>query len=303
MTESRVTGTRSVAIRSLSTLPAPTLGSWSVSPTRSRCAFAGTACRRAEASRASSMEASSTTRKSVASGWDSLLVKPPPAGSYFSSRWIVEAKPPVVSARRCAARPVGAARCTRTFFAFRISTRARKIVVFPVPGPPVRIVNLCVRAWRTAVRWSSWKAKPALSSAHFTAASALIGGRPLATRLRRASTSAIFCSARSLCGSWIRAEPGKGAVTPATAWRMSALLSTRAWMRASTSFESVSSWFDEYPTRSASRKAVWPSSCSVSSAKMRPASRRGAASLAKPRLIAMRSAVLKPMPSISRATR
>ncbi len=46
-----MTGTRPVAMRSLRTLPAPTLGSWSVSPTSRRWARAGTACSRAEASR------------------------------------------------------------------------------------------------------------------------------------------------------------------------------------------------------------------------------------------------------------
>ena len=57
---------------------------------------------------------------------------------------MVEAKPPVVSVSRWAARPVGAARCTRTCLAFRMSTSARRIVVLPVPGPPVRMLSLCV---------------------------------------------------------------------------------------------------------------------------------------------------------------
>ena len=132
------------AMRSLSTLPAPTEGSWSMSPTSSRCARDGTAAKSAAARRVSSIEVSSTMRKSVASGLDSLTVKPPLAASNFNRRWMVEANPPVVSVSRWAARPVGAARCTRTCLAFRMSTRARRIEVLPVPGPPVRMLSLCV---------------------------------------------------------------------------------------------------------------------------------------------------------------
>jgi hypothetical protein len=90
MTERRVTGAPEAVIRSWSTFPAPTLGSWSVSPTSRRWAREGTAWKSAEASHVSSIETSSTMRKSVASGCDSFAVNPA-AGSYLSSLWIVEA--------------------------------------------------------------------------------------------------------------------------------------------------------------------------------------------------------------------
>ena len=72
----------------------------------------------------------------------------------------MEANPPVVSVSRWAARPVGAARCTRAFFAFRISTRARRMVVLPVPGPPVRIDTLLASAFFTAARCRLVKLDP-----------------------------------------------------------------------------------------------------------------------------------------------
>ena len=59
----------------------------------------------------SSMELSSTMRKSVLSGLSSVRLKPVPWNS--SSRWMVLASRPITSAMRWAARPVGAARVTR----------------------------------------------------------------------------------------------------------------------------------------------------------------------------------------------
>ena len=100
------------------------------------------AWKRLAASRVSNMDASSTITKSALSGFDSLTVKEPSEGSNFNKRWMVCPKAPVVSDKRWAARPVGAARSTRTFFALRILTTARRIVVFPVPGPPVNIESL-----------------------------------------------------------------------------------------------------------------------------------------------------------------
>ena len=55
-----------------------------------------------------------------------------------------------LSESRCAARPVGEANITLHFFAERISTIALKIVVFPVPGPPVMIEILLDKAVFTA---------------------------------------------------------------------------------------------------------------------------------------------------------
>ena len=54
----------------------------------------------------------------MASGALSLAVKLPVAASYLRRRWIVEAKPPVVSERRCAARPVGGGEVDADFLGF-----------------------------------------------------------------------------------------------------------------------------------------------------------------------------------------
>src|ERR1700692_4280650 len=56
----------------------------------------------------STMEVSSTTRKSQSSGLSPFRLKPPPFGSTSSSRWMVLASNPVASVMRLAARPVGA---------------------------------------------------------------------------------------------------------------------------------------------------------------------------------------------------
>ena len=63
---------------------------------------------------------------------------------------MVEASAPQVSARRLAARPVGAVRAVRSP---RWSKRARiprREVVLPVPGPPVRSITCCRAAVFTA---------------------------------------------------------------------------------------------------------------------------------------------------------
>src|SRR5947207_9575425 len=62
------------------------------------------------------MEASSMTRRSQSSGNDSSRLKPPADGSASSRRWMVIASSPVLSARRLAARPVGAQSATSTHF-------------------------------------------------------------------------------------------------------------------------------------------------------------------------------------------
>ena len=56
----------------------------------------------------------------------------------------------MLSLNRCAARPVGEVNAILHFFAESISTTALKIVVFPVPGPPVMMVILFDKAVCTA---------------------------------------------------------------------------------------------------------------------------------------------------------
>ena len=107
----RNTGSTFESIRSRSTLPAPTGGSWSASPMNSTAVSGATALSSEAVSEMSSMELSSTMRKSVLSGLSSERLKPVPWNS--SSRWMVLASRPITSAMRWAARPVGAARVTR----------------------------------------------------------------------------------------------------------------------------------------------------------------------------------------------
>ena len=85
---------------------------------------------------------------------------PPPFGSNSSSRWMVFASSPVVSARRLAARPVGAARSGVTPFARRMVRMPRMMVVLPTPGPPVTIRIFDDRALLTASRWPGGEPHP-----------------------------------------------------------------------------------------------------------------------------------------------
>ena len=84
----RTVGTTPLSIKSPGTVPRPTDGSWSTSPT--------------------TIEVSSTTRRPQVSVFDSFLQNRPVAGSISSRQWIVFAAKPVVSVSRFAARPVGA---------------------------------------------------------------------------------------------------------------------------------------------------------------------------------------------------
>ena len=95
-------------IRSASTDPGPTEGSWSTSPTRSTAACVGTARSNWFIRTTSTMDTSSTTTRSASSGEYWSRRKPISLGSNSSSRWMVLASSPVDSVRRLAARPVGA---------------------------------------------------------------------------------------------------------------------------------------------------------------------------------------------------
>ena len=70
---SRTTGKRSESIMSRSTFPAPTLGSWSMSPTRIRVMVSGTAFKRLYMSMMSIMEHSSTISTSPSRGCSSFF--------------------------------------------------------------------------------------------------------------------------------------------------------------------------------------------------------------------------------------
>ena len=104
------------SIRSWSTLPAPTLGSWSWSPTRTSLVPGTMALRRASIRKISVIDISSTMITSASRGSDAFLRKRglslslPSPPVYSSRRWMVFASKPVASDMRFAARPVGAQR-------------------------------------------------------------------------------------------------------------------------------------------------------------------------------------------------
>ena len=149
---------RPLRMRSENTFPAPTLGSWSGSPTSTRRQPGRSAASSARISERSTIEVSSTMSASASSGSFSPLVNvTSPVWSLKvmpSMRWMVCASRSHSSPMRLAARPVGAA--SRTFNPMRSksATMARTLVVLPVPGPPVSSSNSSFAASSTARRWS-----------------------------------------------------------------------------------------------------------------------------------------------------
>ena len=109
---------------------------------------------------------------------------------------MVRASSPVLSARRVAARPVGAHSATATPLApstFRIEFTS---VVLPTPGPPVITSALDRTASRSAATWLGASASPVLPSTHGIARPTSMagqGGRPSDSSRNR---PAIACSER-----------------------------------------------------------------------------------------------------------
>ena len=292
----RVTAAWPDSMRSPSTLPAPTDGSWLTSPTSSRWAVEGIARSRAAASLVSSMLDSSMMTKSACRGSSAVAVKPPSAGSNLSRRWMVEAGRRVASVMRLAARPVGAPSAMRVRLAERMSHRARRIVVLPVPGPPVSTATLCCSAIFTPAACASEKAKPARVWAHSTALSTWMVGSPLGPARSRRTEAAIDFSAFS-CGRSCMSR------TPFTSRKPTACSSSKRRRRSWTTARSTSSSSVAFSSSPSSGKALWPSPSSSSSVCSRPASTRCGPAVGRPRLRAILSAVLKPTPSTSRQTR
>ena len=135
-------GSRLDWIRSCNTFPAPTGGSWSLSPTMIRRQPSGRASSRLEKRLISTMESSSTITASASSGLRASRAKTGRSFSVHSTssrRWIVFASLPVSSDMRFAARPVGAARATSSPSRSKSVKMPLSVVVLPVPGPPVRM--------------------------------------------------------------------------------------------------------------------------------------------------------------------
>ena len=107
---------------------------------------------------------------------------------------MVEAPLPVASSMRFAARPVGAAKAMERFRRSMASTMARRVVVFPVPGPPVM-----TRRWESTARMRAsfcFSAKVMSSFSHtaLTMSSAMCSAR--STLPRFLISRATSCSAR-----------------------------------------------------------------------------------------------------------
>jgi Transposase, Mutator family len=118
--------------------------------TRVSPSWLGTALSNAFISRMSTMEVSSTTRRSQSSGCSRPRRNPPVRGSTSSKRWIVRASIPVASLMRLEARPVGAHKRSLTPLADKIRRIELTKVVLPTPGPPVITRTLVINASRTA---------------------------------------------------------------------------------------------------------------------------------------------------------
>ena len=139
---------------SRSTFPAPTDGSWSISPTKIRRIPCGIAFKSAFIKTISIIEHSSTISTSPSSGFSSFL-RYPSGGWHSRRRWIVFASRPVASVIRFAARPVGAASRILSPNARYAAMIPCVVVVFPVPGPPVSTITLETAALRIASAWTS----------------------------------------------------------------------------------------------------------------------------------------------------
>ena len=166
-------------------------------------AVSGRASTRLFIRRMSTIDVSSNTNTSPGSGFDESNVNFRVCGLYFSSRCTVCEAMPVDSARRFAARPVGAAVCTMISglpFASRrapnISTKARMMVVFPTPGPPVMMLTLLSSDVRTALSCAGAKRNPVFASHHAIARSGSIGAKRGLAAMMRFSLSATLRSAQ-----------------------------------------------------------------------------------------------------------
>ena len=192
----RTVGTAPESMRSASTAPGPTDGSWSTSPTTRSAARSGTARSSWFVNTVSIIDASSMTSRSVSRGCSASRLNWKLVGSSSSSRCTVFASTPVVSLRRLAARPVGAASRTETRFARRIRSRLLTSVVFPTPGPPVMMQTLLRTITVTASRWDGESVRWVWASTQGSARSGSMAPQGGGPRSRRCTWAAQPSSAR-----------------------------------------------------------------------------------------------------------
>ena len=157
-----VTLTHPLSIKSLSTFPGPTDGSWSTSPTITSLVPIFIAFKRLDINDISIIEASSIIITSHSRGDSSPFANTSnvssPVKPISKSLCIVFASLWVASVIRFAALPVGAAITTLKLLSSNMSIIQFIMVVFPVPGPPVIISTPCWKAPLIASFWLSAKA-------------------------------------------------------------------------------------------------------------------------------------------------
>ncbi len=287
----RTTGTAPESMRSASTAPGPTEGSWSRSPTSTSRPSVGRASSRAWNSSMSTIEVSSTMTASPSSREPAFRLNPPAVNS--RSRWMVFASLPVASASRFAARPVGAHSSTRRCRRPSASTMARTSVVLPVPGPPVITSNRLVHAASTASRWRVESVMPVMGSAPSVTARA--PSSVTAAAARRATIAAAACSGPARRGS---AASGRPSTTSSAIAPREARVSTAATHLASAAPVS----FAQAPARRSRACQRCPSSAAAASACRTAASSRAGASSLTPSFRAMASAVGNAIPATSSAS-
>ena len=244
----------------------------------------------------STIEVSSTTRRPQSSGFSRSRLNPPVRGSTSSRRWTVFASKPVASLIRFAARPVGAHSSMSTPLAHRMRRIALTSVVLPTPGPPVITETFEASAVRTASAWPGARASPVLRSTQGSALSGSIRGHEGSPAAMSSMRPAIERSAR--CRPPRKMQGVSSTVSATTAPSASSRSSAVRISPAGTS----SSFAASGPSSSSGR-AQWPSSIASASAWPMPARTRTIAVFSMPSFMAIASAVTKPMPRMSRASR
>ncbi len=209
---------------------------------------------------------------------------------------MVLASRPVVSASRLAARPVGAHSASRTPRTRRTPRIAFISVVLPTPGPPVITRNLDRTASFSASACRAASFMPSRSSIHGMARSASIarhGGCPAQRlRMRAPITRSAACRpARKTHGVPSTLSP---TIVPSATSSSSAPAMSDSGTSSSLAAVACSSW---------SGRPQWPSSIASLSAYPTPARARIMAVFSMPSVPAIRSAVRKPMPRMSAASR
>ncbi len=216
-------------------------------------------------------------------------------GSVSSSRWIVLASTPVLSDSRLAARPVGAQSAIVTVFASKIFRIELTSVVLPTPGPPVMTSTLDARA--SAPLRAGSRRGPALSASRPRDRPASIDRWPW--RLPGAEHLNFAAISRSARYSAVRKTQRRPSTSsPITVPSRSSRPRAVSTSSAGTSSNSRAKRGDPRCGR-----PQWPSSIASASANEISARTRISAVFSIPSLAAIWSAVRKPMPWMSRASR